>query len=75
MKNLKIKVTLFVAVVLVASLGWVKSQKVAEISDLTLENVEALASGEDSGGWYVYHYTLDNGTPAKNCIRGGDQSC
>lgn len=57
MKNLKIKVTLFVAVVLVASLGWVKSQKVAEISDLTLENVEALASGEGSGLCHGYGST------------------
>lgn len=49
MKNLKIKVTLFATVVLVASLGLVRSQKVAEISDFTLENVEALASGENGG--------------------------
>ena len=46
------------------------------LSDLALENVEALASGELSDLiWIRYDYTLENGSAGVNCFTGGSSNC
>lgn len=50
-----LSVITFVAVVAVA--GWNYNQNTIELSELTLNNVEALASGE--GGFDICHTNID----------------
>ncbi len=75
-KNFK---TVFILAVL-AVLGGVNvynSQSETDMSDIALANVEALADDDEyfESKWNIYHYTLDNGTPAHNCWSGGSTNC
>lgn len=50
--------------------------KGGRFSDIALINVEALADDEYSQSiWERYEYTLDNGTTAFNCWKGGSSTC
>ena len=71
--------TVFILAVL-AVLGGVNvynSQSETDMSDIALANVEALADDDEyfESKWNIYHYTLDNGTPAHNCWSGGSTNC
>ncbi len=75
-KNLK---TIFVLAVIaiLSGINVYNAQKKVEMSDLALANVEALADDDEyfQSIWNIYHYTLDNGTPAHNCWSGGSTNC
>ena len=48
------------------------------LSDIALDNVEALASGSESGSntWYIYVRPEEPGyAPGYNCWTGGRESC
>ena len=62
MKTRIIKATLAVAFIAVAGYTAYNSQKEVELSDLAMENVEALADEEWTGSncWWVSRYTICN---------------
>ena len=69
--------------IMIAAFAWVagyaiyQSQQKEQMSDIALENVEALADGENLSNkiWNREDYVLDNGTPAVNCWAGGTSDC
>ena len=65
------------AFALVAGYAIYQSQQKEQLSDIALENVEALADGENLSNkiWNREDYVLDNGTPAVNCWAGGTSDC
>lgn len=75
-KKLK-TVIVFVVIAVLGGINAYNAQKKNEISDIALANVEALADDDEyfQSIWNIYHYTLDNGTPAHNCWSGGSSSC
>lgn len=75
MKKKIFKVALAVVIMGAGFFVW-QSQHSEPMSELVLANVEALASGElDENIWHRRDYTLDNGTPAVNCYKGGSDDC
>lgn len=52
MKKKFIKVIAFVAIAIAASYNYTQNKNVVELSDLALENIEALAEGESGDGWW-----------------------
>lgn len=50
MKTKALSIVIFAAVALTASWNYQQNKQKARLSDLALENIEALASGESSGG-------------------------
>ena len=73
-----IKIALFAVVAIVGGVNVFNAQKSESLSDVALANVEALAEGESDlsrAVWNREDYTLDNGTPAANCWKGGNSDC
>ncbi len=76
MKYKFVKIAFAVAIVMVSGINVFNAQKVVDLSDIALINVEALADNEYSQSiWERYEYTLDNGTTAFNCWKGGSSTC
>ena len=77
--NKKVMKAVFVAAIaMVSVINVFNAQKSEALSDVALANVEALAEGESDlsqAVWNREDYTLDNGTPATNCWRGGNSDC
>ena len=79
MKSL-FKIFFFIASVTVANYNYIQSNKEVALIDLTLANVEALASDElspDFGNWYVYMDWIGgmDGFIQRNCASGGSSVC
>ena len=73
-----LKVAFAAVVAMVAGINVFNAQKTEALSDVALANVEALAEGESDlsqAVWNREDYTLDNGTPAANCWKGGNSDC
>lgn len=71
-KNMKNTLRRILVVVIIASAGYgvYASQQNVEMSDLAMENVEALAGGESGGegsGW-GYHIFPCNHSPMNECV-------
>ena len=76
MKRKFVKVVFVAAIAMVSGINVLNAQKVIDLSDIALINVEALADDEYSQSiWERYEYTLDNGTTAFNCWKGGSSTC
>ena len=78
MNKKTIKAVLFAAVVAVVGYNVYETQLEEPMSEIALANVEALAEGESDllqAVWNREDYTLDNGTPAANCWKGGNSDC
>ena len=76
MKRIFVKVVFVAAIAMVSGINVFNAQKVIDLSDIALINVEALADDEYSQSiWERYEYTLDNGTTAFNCWKGGSSTC
>ena len=79
MKKMFFRSLAVVAIAAVACYNVYQSNSVMNrLSDLALANVEALAEGESDlsqAVWNREDYTLDNGTPAANCWKGGNSDC
>lgn len=76
MKRKFVKVVFVAAIAMVSGINVFNAQKVIDLSDIALINVEALADDEYSQSiWERYEYTLDNGTTAFNCWKGGSSTC
>ena len=76
MKRKFVKVVFVAAISMVSGINVFNAQKVIDLSDIALINVEALADDEYSQSiWERYEYTLDNGTTAFNCWKGGSSTC
>ena len=76
MKSKLLKIAFVVAIVVVSVFNVYNALNADDLSDLALANVEALANDEYSKPqWNRYDYTLDNGTAAHNCWKGGTSSC
>lgn len=76
MKRKFVKVVFVAAIAMVSGINVFNAQKVIDLSDIALINVEALADDECSQSiWERYEYTLDNGTTAFNCWKGGSSTC
>ena len=77
--NKKVMKAVFVAAIaMVSVINVFNAQKSEALSDVALANVEALAEGESDlsqAVWNREDYTLDNGTPAANCWKGGNSDC
>ena len=76
MKSKFLKKYFIIAVV--AGINVFNAQKSEPLSDVALANVEALAEGESDlsqAVWNREDYTLNNGTPAANCWKGGNSDC
>ena len=70
------KVAFVAAIALVCGINVFNAQKVVDLSDIALINIEALADNEYSQSiWERYEYTLDNGTTAFNCWKGDSSTC
>ena len=73
-----IKVAFVAAIAVVCGVNVFNAQKSEVLSEVALANVEALAEGESDlsqAVWNREDYTLDNGTPAANCWKGGNSDC
>lgn len=75
-----VKVAFVAAVAMVAGINVFNAQKTELMSDIAMENVEALADNESDSDlakkqWNRYDYTLDNGMPAVNCWKKGEDDC
>ena len=73
-----LKVAFVVAIAMVSGVNVFNAQKVNTLSNIVLANVEALADGESDMAdsiWNREDYTLDNGSPAATCWKGGNQNC
>ena len=55
MKNKILGVAIIAALTITASWNFQQNQKQTKLSDLTLDNVEALASGEDTSGKICFY--------------------
>lgn len=76
MKRKFVKVVFVAAIAMVSGINVFNAQKVVDLSDIALINIEALADDEYSQSiWERYEYTLDNGTTAFNCWKGGSSTC
>ena len=76
MKTKLIKFAFVGAIAIMAGINVFNAQKVVDLSDIALINIEALADNEYSQSiWERYEYTLDNGTTAFNCWKGGSSTC
>ena len=76
MKRKFVKVVFVAAIAMVSGINVFNAQKVIDLSDIALINVEALADDEYSKSiWERYEYTLDNGTTSFNCWKGGSSTC
>ena len=76
MKRKFVKVVFVAAIAMESGIIVFYAQKVIDLSDIALINVEALADDEYSQSiWERYEYTLDNGTTAFNCWKGGSSTC
>ena len=80
MKTKLIKFAFAGAIAIVAGINVFKAQKDVELSDIAKENVEALADNESDSDlakkqWNRHDYTLDNGMPAVNCWKKGEDDC
>lgn len=76
MKKLKIAMVAMVAAV--AGYGVYQNRTKEVISELTLANVEALASGESLGGYTSHSFKCPPPKEYKNqitCTRGGSEDC
>ncbi|MBQ8531425.1 MAG: NVEALA domain-containing protein [Parabacteroides sp.] len=73
MKKKVFKIILFTAIIIVAGYNYKQNKKTVEFSDLVLDNVEALASGED--GNETYKYVIPGTHVACVCSGTGDLSC
>jgi hypothetical protein len=66
------KVAIFATLGLLAGYTAYSSQKDEPVlSDVVLDNIEALAIGEGNDGWYLVNVTQNS----HDCIRGGYFSC
>ena len=71
-----LKAAFVAAIAMVSGINVFNAQKVVDLSDIALINIEALADNEYSQSiWERYEYTLDNGTTAFNCWKGGSSTC
>ena len=78
MKKNILKVTLVAAFALIAGFNVYNSQKSDVLSDLALANVEALASGEGSGGYTKTSGKCSDPVSYKtwvSCKWGGTEDC
>lgn len=76
MKSKFAKIAFIAVIAIVSGVNVFNAQKANDLSDIALINVEALADNEYSQSiWERYEYTLDNGTPAFNCWKGGSSTC
>ena len=78
MKKNIMKAAFVAAIAMVSGINVFNAQKTEALSDVALSNVEALAEGESDlsqAVWNREDYTLDNGTPAANCWKGGNSDC
>lgn len=78
MKKKLLKKCFVTAIAMVSGINVFNAQKTEALSDVALTNVEALAEGESDlsqAVWNREDYTLDNGTPAANCWKGGNSDC
>lgn len=76
-KNIR-KIAFLVVLAMVASYNVLSSRIETTMSDLVLDNVEALASGEMGTGYYT-RYTGQCSYPWYKhwvtCVRGGNEDC
>ena len=75
-----LKVAFVAAIAMVAGINVLNAQKTEVLSDVAMANVEALADNESDPDlakkqWNRHDYTLDNGTPAVNCWKKGEDDC
>ena len=79
MKTKMIKIVFVVAIAMVAGINVFNAQKSIVLSEIGMENVEALAQNEGDDlaikQWNRHDYTLDNGSPAVNCWKKGSDDC
>ena len=76
MKKKMLGIIAFAAIAAVAGWNYNQNMNNVNLSDLALENVEALASGEFSDLiWIRYDYNLENGSAGVNCYKGGSSNC
>ncbi|MBE6301606.1 MAG: hypothetical protein E7085_07135 [Parabacteroides distasonis] len=76
MKKKMLGIIAFAAIAAVSGWNYNQNMNNVNLSDLALENVEALASGELSDLiWIRYDYTLENGSAGVNCFTGGSSNC
>lgn len=74
MKNF-LKLTFIAAVAVSAGYtAYTQSQKAEMLSDLTLQNIEALANGENDDDGYAI-VQIDAFTHTKHCTGNGDLDC
>lgn len=76
---MKIKKTfgLLAAVAVVAAAGWSyqQSKQSVELSDLAMENVEALATGESDYNQKIWERYYREEGDGYNCTKGGSETC
>lgn len=66
-----------VAVAVVAAAGWSYQQnkQSVELSDLAMENVEALATGESDYNQKIWERYYREEGDGYNCTKGGSETC
>ena len=66
-----------VAVAVVAAAGWSyqQSKQSVELSDLAMENVEALATGESDYNQKIWERYYREEGHGYNCTKGGSETC